>query len=310
MENHSDNGRPVNDGLVGASVAPQLPKWRHVINFPLVALVLSLGGMIGVLFLYGLVINSLQLGKSDSVTEKAVLLVLYIACAVAFYKLVLRHLGDRPRDDLPIRGAFADTGRGVALGFTIMAVTTGMAALAGAYWIAGWGNSTSAAFILLDAGLGAAVLEELVFRGIVFRWLEELTGSWAALALSALLFGFMHGSNPNATTFSSVAIAIEAGILLGGAYMLTRNLWLAIGIHFGWNVTQGYIFDVPVSGLQVDGLVDARFGGNELLSGGAFGLEASIFALIIATGTGIVMVMKAKRLGHIVPNWWARRRNL
>ena len=101
----------------------------------------------------------------------------------------------------------------------------------------------------------------MLFRGILFRWIEEFGGSWVALAVTSLLFGFGHIVNPNATALSSFAIALEAGLLLGGAYMLTRNLWLAIGLHAAWNFTQGFVFDVPVSGIDQNGLVEAQIVG-------------------------------------------------
>ena len=91
-------------------------------------------------------------------------------------------------------------------------------------------------------------MEELLFRGILFRWLEEFGGSWLALLLTSALFGAAHLGNPNATAFSAFCIAVEAGVLLGAAYMLTRSLWLPMGLHAAWNFTQGEIFDVPVSG--------------------------------------------------------------
>ena len=74
-----------------------------------------------------------------------------------------------------------------------------------------------------------------------------MAGSFSYLLWTAL-FGALHIMNPGATWFSSVAIAVEAGILLGAAYMLTRQLWLSIGIHAAWNFTQGWVFSVPVSG--------------------------------------------------------------
>ena len=160
----------------------------------------------------------------------------------------------------------------------------------------------------LSAGFQAAFVEEIVARGILFRFLESLGGSWFALALSSALFGLGHLANPNATLWSAIAIAIEAGIMLGGAYMLTRNLWLAIGLHFGWNVTQGYIWDVPVSGNAVDGLVSSHPAGPEILSGGMFGLEASIIALAIATPLGAWFVYRAALKGNLVRPWWVRRR--
>jgi hypothetical protein len=155
-----------------------------------------------------------------------------------------------------------------------------------------------------------AFTEELLFRGILFRWLEEFAGSWVALLLTSALFGAAHLLNPNASLVAAFGIAIEAGVLLGGAYMLTRNLWLAMGLHAGWNFTQGEIFDVPVSGMPEHGLLQAKLAGPPLLSGAGFGLEASIFAMVIATGAGIVLVVLAVRRGQLVQPWWVRRRRV
>ena len=77
--------------------------------------------------------------------------------------------------------------------------------------------------------------------------------------------------NPNATLFSSFAIAMEAGVLLGAAYVLTRRLWLAVGIHFAWNFTQGGIFGGRVSGITMDGLLESQLSGPTLFSGGSSG---------------------------------------
>ena len=123
-----------------------------------------------------------------------------------------------------------------------------------------------------------------------------------------MLFGFLHAANPNATVVSSLAIALAAGVLLGGAYMLTRNLWLAIGLHAGWNVTQGLLWDVPVSGFALDGWVESRLVGDPMLSGGSFGLEASVITMVMATIYGVWLIVRAARRGHVVRNWWARRR--
>ncbi|HZB70121.1 MAG TPA: CPBP family intramembrane glutamic endopeptidase, partial [Sphingomicrobium sp.] len=165
---------------------------------------------------------------------------------------------------------------------------------------------------LLQAAVAVAILpgfmEELLFRGILFRWLEEFGGSWFALALTSALFGLWHLFNPNATALASFAIALEAGVLLGGAYMLTRNLWMAIGLHAAWNFTQGWIFDVPVSGTDQHGMVEAQLSGPELLSGGAFGLEASLIAMVLATAAGVMLVVLAVRRGELVRPWWVRRR--
>ena len=99
-----------------------------------------------------------------------------------------------------------------------------------------------------------------------------------------------------------------AGLLLGAVYMLTRNLWMAMGLHAAWNFTQGFIWDVPVSGFDVHGLVTARLDGPPLLSGGIFGLEASLVAFICATALGLFYLRLAVKRGHVEQPWWTRRR--
>ncbi|HEY0164046.1 MAG TPA: hypothetical protein VGB39_01600, partial [Sphingomicrobium sp.] len=79
-------------------------------------------------------------------------------------------------------------------------------------------------------------------------------------------------------------------------------------LHAAWNFTQGWIFDVPVSGLDTNGMVEARLSGPELLSGGAFGLEASIIAMILATAAGLFILVMAIKRGELMHPWWVRRR--
>jgi membrane protease YdiL (CAAX protease family) len=221
---------------------------------------------------------------------------------------VIVRLGEQPRDDLRLANSVRDLGLGVALGAILFSLVVGTAALFDVYNIVGEGGAAQLVKILVAVTILPAVIEELLFRGILFRWLEEFGGSWFALAATSALFGAAHIVNPNASALSSFAIALEAGLLLGGAYMLTRSLWMPIGLHAAWNFTQGFIWDVPVSGIDQEGLVEARLSGPELLSGGAFGLEASIIAMVMATATGIWLVWRAVRRGELMQPWWVRRR--
>ena len=88
--------------------------------------------------------------------------------------------------------------------------------------------------------------------------------------------------------------------MLGAAYMLTRSLWLPMGLHAAWNFAQGEIYDIPVSGTTVHGLVEARLSGPPLLTGGGFGLEASLIAIVIATAFGLWLLWLAIRKGELV----------
>jgi membrane protease YdiL (CAAX protease family) len=176
------------------------------------------------------------------------------------------------------------------------------------YNIIGPGDTRELVKDLIGMTILAAFMEELLFRGILFRWIEAFAGSWAALVVTSALFGLAHIFNPNATWTSSLAITVEAGMLLGGAYMLARNLWVPIGLHGAWNFTQGFIFDVPVSGTDVHGLVEAKLSGPVLLSGGQFGLEASMIGVVLSIPLGLAMIVLAARRGLVVPPMWARDR--
>jgi len=143
------------------------------------------------------------------------------------------------------------------------------------------------AALIFAAGV---TFEELIYRGAIFRILEKSLGTAIALALSALMFGLSHLANNAATLASALSIAVTGGIAFGLAYSLTRSLWLPIGLHFGWNFTQGALFGAAVSGYQLHGVFRFIFSGSTLVTGGAFGPEASIYAtvfgMIFAFGLG------------------------
>jgi len=234
-----------------------------------------------------------------------------LVCGLLFvlvYKFAICRLGEIKRDDLRNDHALRNLGVGIAAGAGLFALVAAVAALFGVYRIVGWGDASDFVPALILAGIFPAISEEMVFRGVLFRWIEEFGGSWAALIVTSALFGASHLLNPNATWIAAVGIAVEAGLMLGGAYMLTRSLWLPMGIHAAWNFAQGEVFDVPVSGTDVHGLVDARLSGNPLLSGGAFGLEASLIAMIGSLLFGGAVLAMAVRKGEVMRPWWVRRR--
>jgi hypothetical protein len=154
----------------------------------------------------------------------------------------------------------------------------------------------------------SSVFEELAFRGVLFRSVEEMAGSWIAIIVSSLVFGLIHLVNPGATIAGAVYIAIEAGLLLAAAYLVTRRLWIAIGFHMLWNYVQSAVFSGIVSGaVATPGLFRARIEGPGFFTGGSFGMEQSVFALILCTAAGVVMLTVAIRRGHLVPAPWNRR---
>lgn len=130
-----------------------------------------------------------------------------------------------------------------------------------------------------------AVCEELLFRGVLFRLVDERLNTVAALVVSGLLFGFAHAFQDNATLFSSVAISIEAGLLLAAAYKQSGTLWVPIGLHWAWNFVEGYVYGASVSGIpESTSLLSVGFSGPDVLTGGSFGPEASV----VCVGCGVV----------------------
>ena len=290
-----------------SEVTEREPLWVRVLEFPPIALVVAT-----ILFIVAsyvaysiLAYEPATMGAGPKAVTEAVV---NISLLGVVYKLTIRHLGDKPIDDLPAKGAFTLTAAGLAIGFLLFSAVALIAYLAGVYRITGYGGTDGFLVAFASMALLPGFREELLFRGIFFRWIEEFGGTWLALAVTSALFGFAHLFNPNATWFSSFAIAVEAGVLLGGAYMLTRSLWLPIGLHAAWNFTQGFIYGVPVSGIDSTGLVTAELSGSEWLSGGTFGLEASVIALVIATAAGVWMVWRSVKRGLIVPPMWVKRR--
>jgi uncharacterized protein len=236
---------------------------------------------------------------------------LLVAAVLATYYACVRALERRPVTELGRTGAFAETLYGGLLGTLLFSVVILLLVLLG---IAQVGRGASAAMLVYPfaAAVLAGVWEETLFRGVLFRIIEERFGSWIALAFSAAFFGGVHGLNAGATLVSDLAIALEAGVLLGAAYMYSRRLWLPIGLHIGWNFTEGGIFGTSVSGGQAHGLLATVLQGPDLLTGGKFGPEASLVAVIVCFALGALFCAFAARRGRLLPiprhAWSAARR--
>lgn len=272
---------------------------QRIIGHPLVQMLAAI-----VIFLAAMFGASQIVGAIDVPNLSPLVLVeAAIVCliAVAAYWLICRFVERAPMRDFAGRGWAPELLAGLAGGALLFAAVVGAAAALGVYRIEGQGNPATVWVSLAFLALIPGFTEEIFFRGILFRFIERAGGSGVALAVTSLLFGLAHIFNPNATLFSSLAIALEAGIVLGAVYMLTRRLWAVVGAHAAWNFAQGWIFGVPVSGGEAAGFVRSSRTGPELLTGGDFGLEASVIALVIATAAGIAVLLVAIRWGRWVP---------
>ncbi|MFJ2089677.1 lysostaphin resistance A-like protein [Streptomyces sp. NPDC087901] len=221
--------------------------------------------------------------------------------AVPVYRWVVGRTEHRPVTELSREGAGAGLGRGVLIGVALFGAVIANIAFLGDYEVDGLG-SVSGAVGLLGFMAAAAVTEELLFRGVLFRLIEERAGTWIALTVTGVLFGLVHLLNPDADLWGAIAIAIEAGGMLAAAYAATRKLWLPIGVHFGWNFAASGIFSTEVSGNDTQqGILDAATSGPQLITGGVFGPEGSVYSVAFGVVLTAVFMWLAHRRGHVVP---------
>lgn len=208
-------------------------------------------------------------------------------------------------------GAISQTGLGFALGASMMTLVIAVFAVAGWYRVAGVGSSWGGVAYGFAIFLPAAVVEEVFARGMLFRFTERIAGSWAGLSASALIFGLLHFGNPNSGLLPSLAIALEAGVMLAAAYMAAGNLWFPIGIHWAWNVFEGPVYGTAVSGMERKArIVESVTAGPSLWTGGSFGPEAGLVAVIVGTAAGAGLLFAAARAGRFVGFAQAARRRV
>ncbi len=229
---------------------------------------------------------------------------LMLVVLIITYLAGVRWIERRQATELTAREGPREFGAGAALGLGLFTAVMLILWIARAYQPTGWGGFRGIASGFLFA-LMAAVLEEILFRGLLFRLLAKIFGTWGALAITSVLFGAAHAFNRGATVWSSFAIALEAGMLLGAAYAVTQRLWMPIGLHVGWNFTEGSLFGMSVSGLSsTKGVVSGTLHGSAFLTGGAFGPEASIVAVVVCCVAAFILMRRIRRLGRVEPPIW------
>lgn len=206
----------------------------------------------------------------------------------------LRSLGFGMRRLLP------DTGIGLILGsaMTLLALLI--------LWLPGWVETVPIrGFSWFVLGLTAAamllnsVTQEVMVRGYVLQTIESRFDVTVALVASSLFFLLLHAGAVIEGGLLAAVNLLAAGLLLGLAYTATRNLWLPIGLHFSWNVIQGPILGIAVSGQAVDsGWSILALRGPAVFTGGDFGLEGGLAAtLVTAMGISFLILHGRRRAG-------------
>jgi membrane protease YdiL (CAAX protease family) len=156
----------------------------------------------------------------------------------------------------------------------------------------------------LAMALSTSILEETLFRGFIFRIVEEKLGSYLALLISAIIFGLPHIVSDNSV---GLILAITFGLLLAIYYMYSRNLWCVIAIHFVWNFFNEYIFGINVRHSHTK-LITFKMEGTEWFAHGTFGPQAEILAGISILVVAIIFLTLCHKKGKIVKPYWTKQR--
>ena len=224
------------------------------------------------------------------------------AAVIAAYIYFFRKYEKRAVTEFSSKGIAKYVVLGIVIGVLLQSLTILVILINGGFEIVSV-NSISNVIIPFTVAFSVAIFEEILIRGIIFRIVEEKLGSYISLIITAIIFGALHLANPNSTLLSSFCVGIEAGFLMGVAYMYARNLWFPIAIHFAWNFMQSGIFGTITSGSEkTSSWLTTNITGSPLFTGGGFGPDATIQAIIFCSLASMhLLILSGNKI--ISPSW-------
>lgn len=291
--------------------AKPISKIGLIIQFPLVRIIIALIFIFPVFILYRLFKDFIVLPSPEEFRSY----IQYVGAIISFvflifaYSLYVKYIEKRKAYELLIRHSWKEFGKGFLITTLFVCSVVTILYVLENYQVREWNSNKLIVSDLFMKFLMGALIEEILFRLIVFKLTEELLGTWIAFGIQILFFGFSHGLNENATIFTSFAVAIIGGVLYTAAFMYTRSLWLVLGLHTGWNFLQSGVFGMPNSGSPYEGLIIPNIQGKEWVTGGSFGIEGSYIAILLCLIVGVYFVIKTKNANQIVSPIWIRKRS-
>jgi membrane protease YdiL (CAAX protease family) len=212
------------------------------------------------------------------------------ACVALFERLKPASLGWALH-----RGWWSDLLLGSALGAFTVLLAAALAGIRGGFqfeFSQNLGGAIQSLLVALVVFFIAAAGEEAFFRGYGLQTMTRANLAWLGILLTSVPFAFVHLNNPHVSFWFTFTNTVLAGIWLGLAYLKTRSLWFALGLHFSWNWIMGAILGIPVSGITKvapEPLLHVRYTAPSWLSGADYGLEGGI-ACTVAVAISILLV--------------------
>jgi uncharacterized protein len=277
------------------------------IEFPLTRIIIAILFFVVASFLSKIILLPFNDLLSDKNIEIAIRTSVSILCFLLAYIAFVKLIEKRKITELSHEYFFRDSLSGILAISIMVAVVYGYLILGG-YLRVESRNPVSFMIIPFFASLSAGIIEEIIFRGVFYRIIEEKLGTYIALIITAIFFGLIHLMNKNATIEGALSIVATAGFLLALAFTLTKRLWLPISMHFTWNFLTGGVFATIVSGnAQGKGLFNTTLSGPEVITGGVFGPEASLITVICGVSLAGIFFYLVKRKGVIVKPFWKNK---
>lgn len=215
------------------------------------------------------------------------------------YRWFVRKLEKRNLTELSGPGAISEVLYGLLLGGVLVGTTFGILALCGIYHVQGLNDTGFALLPPMAEMMLVGLSEEIMFRGILFGILRQWLGYRWALILSATCFALGHFPNEGFNLAALFAL-FAYSLLQAALYQRSGRLWVCIANHAAWNYCVGQIFSVTVSGHKdKPGLINGALAGNDLMTGGAYGVEASVVTcVVIAVAAMIALRAAAPMVGR------------
>jgi len=234
---------------------------------------------------------------------------LTVAVAEAFiattgYIFLFRIYDKRPIHELSASTFFNNATVGFLTGVALQSLFILVIYLTGTFLIVNI-NPVSTLISPFAFALTAGFVAEIIMIGIVFRLLEQQTGTVIALFIFIILFAILHINVKGATLISISATAMQAGLLLPAAYVYSRTLWLPIFLHFGWDFAEPGIFGgINPSASLTQGLLTSKIAGNSLFTGGETGPQDSLSSLLLCLLSGLIFLSLAKQKNNLIKPQW------
>ena len=122
--------------------------------------------------------------------------------------------------------------------------------------------------------------EEILSRGFLMSTLRQSRCRTLIIFFPAVFFSLIHLFNDNVSVLSLLNIFL-VGLLFAYIYWKSGNIWMCIGYHIAWNIFQGIVFGMPISGINTEGIINTMFAEDNFINGGGFGIEGGILTTLV-----------------------------